>query len=1290
MKRSTYFSLLFLALAAVVTGCGDDTTTPDPTGTGNAGGGGEGGGTGGTGGVPSVCGDGVVTGSEACDDDNTVGDDGCDDACEIEAGWECEGSEPSICAAICGDGLVRGEEVCDDGGTGDGDGCSPECTIDVGWSCDDAEPSGCTPDCGDGALNGAELCDDGNLDDEDGCSIACDVETGWACDDAMPSVCTAVCGDGVILGDEICDDDDADDGDGCSATCALEAGWECDGEPSACAPICGDGVLFSAACDDFNTDDGDGCSSACLVEPGFLCDGEPSVCAGAGDLCDEAIPLVAGANSVTWAAAGQDYLTDPPSCGSGFAPVGPDMVMKYTATLTGPLSIHVAKPANTRWHLLVSDAACGTLDEVACASNFTSTALTAEIAATAGTTYYVYVVDTASGPNPLDNPLDVTITEDVCGDGAIVGAGCDDGDLDDGDGCSSTCFVEPGFVCSGEPSVCVAGSGDTCADAIALTPGINTVPWVAVGAEYLTAPPVCGAGFAPDGPDIVMQFTASVTGEVAVSIDKPTGARWHLVVSNEACGTATPTGTCASNFLAGSLDGEFAVTAGATYFLYLVDSTSGEDPLDNPLQVTITETQAVCGDGFLHGEACDDGDLDNGDGCSSSCTVEPGFACNGEPSVCFGSNGENCSNAVPLFPGLNTVAWAAITNDYVTAAPSCGASIAPTGPDVVMQFTASVTGEAAFSVAKPASHRFHLLVSDSPCGTTTPGLCVSDATATSMGGTLPIVAGTTYFLYIVDTATGAQPLSNPLQVTITETEAICGDGLLVGEACDDGDLDDGDGCSSTCTIESGFTCLSEPSICVPNGTGDTCAQAVTLSEGHNTVVWNASGVQYITAPPTCSTQATSGPDVVMQFTATVTGTLEFSIVKPTSTRWHLLVSDAACGTTTPGVCVSDFTNPAIGGSLAATAGTTYFFYIIDTTSGTNPLSNPLEVDVIEQICGDGFIVAGEGCDDDNVDAGDGCSPTCQVEPGFVCNGEPSVCFVPPCFPGTNGMVGDIVSPMPTDLPAALAELYLEADDSPTGWLYIGGLSALHRVPKAGGMSQNVTTLAGLGTANLGDTMIINGNDIFTVEAKTGTTTGHLWRISATGGASWALTDYTTLPSNPNDTIQGVALDGGNLFLMTNEVTTTVQTQVFSLPSTGAPPIPATVSNTFVNEGRCGSMAMDDDFIYTACGTGERLVRVDRVTGAVTLLTTAFNLDLNANGVHAADVDADGTADYLYFKGGTKEIGYVCDPAGATPYVDTLVTFGATTSTTSYGLGFDPVTNTLWAFDDATEQIIIVQ
>jgi cysteine-rich repeat protein len=43
-------------------------------------------------------------------------------------------------------------------------------------------------------------------------------------------------------------------------------------------------------------------------------------------------------------------------------------------------------------------------------------------------------------------------------------------------------------------------------------------------------------------------------------------------------------------------------------------------------------------------------------------------------------------------------------------------------------------------------------------------------------------------------------------------------------------------------------------------------------------------------------------------------------------------------------------------------------------------------------CGDGILQAGETCDDGNTVNGDGCSAACQVEAGYQCSGQPSVCL----------------------------------------------------------------------------------------------------------------------------------------------------------------------------------------------------------------------------------------------------------------------------------------------------------
>lgn len=48
---------------------------------------------------PPICGNGLVEGTEVCDDNNTTPGDGCDGQCQVEAGHYCFGGAPSTCRA---------------------------------------------------------------------------------------------------------------------------------------------------------------------------------------------------------------------------------------------------------------------------------------------------------------------------------------------------------------------------------------------------------------------------------------------------------------------------------------------------------------------------------------------------------------------------------------------------------------------------------------------------------------------------------------------------------------------------------------------------------------------------------------------------------------------------------------------------------------------------------------------------------------------------------------------------------------------------------------------------------------------------------------------------------------------------------------------------------------------------------------------------------------------------------------------------------------------------------------
>jgi fibro-slime domain-containing protein len=149
----------------------------------------------------------------------------------------------------------------------------------------------------------------------------------------------------------------------------------------------------------------------------------------------------------------------------------------------------------------------------------------------------------------------------------------------------------------------------------------------------------------------------------------------------------------------------------------------------------------ACGDGKIIGmEQCDDGNTANMDGCSATCQIEPGASCMGTPSVCKASI---CGNGMK----------------EGNEGCDCGTSL--TGPW--------------------------------PTGCSGPnGLFFGDASGCSKTCTKEPSCRT-------GATTGACAVS-------------CGNGAVetnpdgTKEACDDGNLNDGDGCSKTCTLEGGFMC----------------------------------------------------------------------------------------------------------------------------------------------------------------------------------------------------------------------------------------------------------------------------------------------------------------------------------------------------------------------------------------------------------------------------------------------------------------------------------------------------
>jgi cysteine-rich repeat protein len=187
----------------------------------------------------TVCGNGIIEGSEICDDSNQTDGDGCSHLCRLE----------SADFPLCGNGIIESPEECDDRNTLPGDHCSPICTIEA------RDIQGI---CGDGVLHQSEQCDDGNTVSGDGCSSNCITEREYF----------SHCGDGIVTVQEQCDDGNIQPGDGCSPSCRIESTIVTG------TSFCGNGIRDPGEeCDDGNIMDGDGCTATCFFDRGSPGDG---------------------------------------------------------------------------------------------------------------------------------------------------------------------------------------------------------------------------------------------------------------------------------------------------------------------------------------------------------------------------------------------------------------------------------------------------------------------------------------------------------------------------------------------------------------------------------------------------------------------------------------------------------------------------------------------------------------------------------------------------------------------------------------------------------------------------------------------------------------------------------------------------------------------------------------------------------------------------------------------------------------------------------------------------------
>ena len=230
----------------------------------------------------------------------------------------------------------------------------------------------------------------------------------------------------------------------------------------------------------------------------------------------------------------------------------------------------------------------------------------------------------------------------------------------------------------------------------------------------------------------------------------------------------------------------------------------------------IEASPAICGNGVIEpGETCDDGNTSDGDGCSSTCQIEQGWACPTPGQLCMKlqicgngkidpgeqcddgntMSGDGCSSTCQIEPG-----WSCPIAAAPCIAAQCGDGILAGGEQCDDGNTAPGDGCSATCQIEPG---WACAASASPppastCHKTVCGDGIKEGSEQCDDGNLVPYDGCSPTCTIEPKCNGTGGCTG-----------ACGDGLVFpGEACDDGNTANGDGCSSTCKIEPGFTCMN--------------------------------------------------------------------------------------------------------------------------------------------------------------------------------------------------------------------------------------------------------------------------------------------------------------------------------------------------------------------------------------------------------------------------------------------------------------------------------------------------
>jgi len=627
-------------------------------------------------------------------------------------------------------------------------------------------------------------------------------------------------------------------------------------------------------------------------------------------------------------------------------------------------------------------------------------------------------------PTRVSYYLAFTTVASTCGDGVVEGIEtCDDGATDNKDGCSSICQIEPGWVCTGQPSVCKLVNGQACTASDQCASGVCDL----LGSSTCEPADTCGNGALESGESCDDGNVVDGDGCNATCLKEDgvaCSASGECVgVCNPATSQCAPANTCGNGTLEsgeGCDDGGLATGDGCNASCLLEDgqgcsaSPQCASTVCDLLGSSTCEPANTCGNGKLEsGETCDDGNIVDGDGCSSGCLLEDGVAC---------SASVQCASTVCDLLGSHTCEPAnTCGNGKLETGESCDDGGLATGDGCNANclkedgVACAASGECA-GVCNPATNQC------APADTCGNGVVESGESCDDGGSATGDGCNASCLLEDGQSCTAspqcASTVCDLLGSHTCEPANTCGNGVVeAGEACDDGGLATGDGCNASCLLEIGAAC---------GGSGQCASTVCDLLGSHTCEPANTCGNGVVESGESCDDGGVTPGDGCSALCLLENGLACSTSTQCASTVCDLLGSHTCEPANTCGNGKLEAGEACDDGNTLSQDGCSGFCKLEpgqpcqanqDCSEGIcNTFADPAVCEDAN-VCGNGVIETGEVCDDGNTQGGDGCTSSCLLENGESCtaNGDcvSGVCdqteSTPTCEPANtcgNGVLED--------------------------------------------------------------------------------------------------------------------------------------------------------------------------------------------------------------------------------------------------------------------------------------------